>query len=122
MCPQEPSSHATHITDLTLDVYPGANGTASLYEDDGRSDAYKNGHFCKTRFTLEGLRLSGATETGTPLGATRRITVRIRLDKAPAKITFNKTTALPGEGKDGIYTIALPEYPADKLWELVIEE
>ena len=114
--------HATHIANLILDVYPGANGTASLYEDDGRSDAYKNGHFCKTRFTLEGLRLSGDTETGTPLGATRRITIQIRLDKAPAKITFNKTTALPCESKDGIYTIALPEYPADKPWELVIEE
>jgi alpha-glucosidase (family GH31 glycosyl hydrolase) len=114
--------HATHITDLILDVYPGANGTASLYEDDGRSDAYKNGHFCKTRFTLEGLRLSGATETGAPLGTTRRITIQIRLDKAPTKITFNKTTAIPCESKDGIYTIALPEHPADKPWELVIEE
>ncbi|MFM8765247.1 MAG: DUF5110 domain-containing protein, partial [Spartobacteria bacterium] len=98
------------------------NGTADLYEDDGRSDAYKHGRFCITRFTLDGLRLSGAMETGTPLGTTRRITIQIRLDKAPAKITFNKTTALECQSQAGIHTIALPEHPADNPWELLIED
>jgi alpha-glucosidase len=113
--------HAVHISDLTLDVYPGADGVASLYEDDGTSDGYLTGKFCVTHFELEGMRLRGSIKKGVPLGATRRITIQIRLDKAPAKITFNKSTPLPCEGQDGIYTIALPEHPSDKPWELHVE-
>ncbi|EQB12825.1 glycoside hydrolase family 31 protein [Sphingobium lactosutens] len=32
---------------LTLAIYPGADGEFSLYEDDGRSEQYKNGYFSR---------------------------------------------------------------------------
>lgn len=39
------------VTEITLDVYPGANGSYTLYEDDGRSLQYKNGQFATTRIS-----------------------------------------------------------------------
>src|SRR5262249_3961201 len=32
---------------MTLIVYPGVNGTSSLYEDDGKTFNYRNGEFTK---------------------------------------------------------------------------
>ena len=39
---------------LTLDVYPGADGKATIYEDDCDTVAYKDGKFRATEITLDG--------------------------------------------------------------------
>jgi len=36
---------------LTLTVYPGADGTTSIYEDDGRSFDYRKGQFMRVAVT-----------------------------------------------------------------------
>src|SRR5262249_19737105 len=38
---------------LTLVVYPGANGAASMYDDDGKSFVYKTGAFMKTTMSWQ---------------------------------------------------------------------
>lgn len=38
---------------LTLDIYPAAHSTYTLYEDDGRSNEYKQGGFARTAFDCE---------------------------------------------------------------------
>ena len=38
-------------TNLEIDVFPGANGAYSMYEDDGFSTSFNNGSFCITEFT-----------------------------------------------------------------------
>jgi alpha-glucosidase len=52
-----PSGPDLHYADeypldpLSLDIYPG-NGAFTLYEDDGQSFEYEQGHFCMTSYTL----------------------------------------------------------------------
>jgi hypothetical protein len=41
------------ISSLILDVYPGADGQAELYEDDGATDAYQRGEFTVTGFSQQ---------------------------------------------------------------------
>jgi alpha-glucosidase (family GH31 glycosyl hydrolase) len=44
---------AEHALDpLTLEIYPGADRSLTLYEDDGESNAYQNGDYAQTRFEL----------------------------------------------------------------------
>ena len=83
---------AVHIQQLLLDVYPGADGTAVLYEDDGRSQAYRQDGFGKTAFTLvdrgDTLLLSGAALQGQAFGSDRQLRLRLAAPAAPARITW----------------------------------
>ena len=36
---------------LTVHIYPGQNAEFTLYEDDGETNNYKNGEYCKTLFS-----------------------------------------------------------------------
>ncbi|HXS69342.1 MAG TPA: TIM-barrel domain-containing protein [Candidatus Polarisedimenticolia bacterium] len=38
---------------LTVDIYPSAKSSYTLFEDDGKSDDYKNGKFTQTQFACE---------------------------------------------------------------------
>jgi alpha-glucosidase (family GH31 glycosyl hydrolase) len=82
-----------HVQNLLLKVYPGADGSATLYEDDGKSPAYERGEYCKTRYELkcEGSRhaLSGHCPEGQPLGETRAVHVELALETPPAAIQLN---------------------------------
>jgi hypothetical protein len=74
---------AVHVQQLLLDVYPGADGAAVLYEDDGRSQAYRQDGFGKTAFTL--------VDQGDTLllsGAARQLRLRIAAPAVPARITW----------------------------------
>lgn len=120
---QNPDSpiHSPHIGDLILDVYPGADGVAFLYEDDGASVEYLSGRSCVSCFTLTGLRVKGRIEKGTPLGERRRITIQIRLTNPTSAAILNGTTLLACETHGSFCSIRLPELPAQEPWELVMQ-
>ena len=52
---------------LTLDIYPSAKSSYTLFEDDGKSDDYKHGKFTQTRFACE----TTATDTSIEIAAAR---------------------------------------------------
>jgi len=79
---------------LTLTVYPGADGTATVYEDDGVSFAHKSGGFAKIgavwhdrekRLVLE------PGEGGASTGWSRKVSVRIATTHATRDIVFDGT-------------------------------
>ena len=57
---------------VTLQVYPGADGQSTLYEDDGTSFRYEHGDFtrldCSWEETSRTLRLRAADGTKPPIG------------------------------------------------------
>ncbi len=77
---------------LTLVVYPGADGTFTLYEDDGTTFNYRRGEWMKiqiawnnTRRTLS-LRLAQGSKLSAPLR--RDIEVRLAPEKTTRKVVF----------------------------------
>ncbi len=62
------SSTSDEVVDgpLTLQVYPGADGTSSLYEDDGRSFDYRKGQFMRieTRWDDSGAPAAAGARAG----------------------------------------------------------
>jgi alpha-glucosidase/alpha-D-xyloside xylohydrolase len=77
---------------LTLIVYPGANGSSSVYEDDGQSFAYRQGAWMKIAVTWQdttrrlSLRLAPGARMLPP--ARRRIDVRLAGSRTATSITF----------------------------------
>jgi alpha-glucosidase (family GH31 glycosyl hydrolase) len=99
-----------HVQHLLLDVYPGANGEAELYEDDGRSPAYKTAQgIARTRFRLKDrrgeLHLEASPTEGKPQGKTRRVTVQVWLDGPPSSVECDGTVVKQG-GKGWMYDAA----------------
>lgn len=120
---QDPDNdpHASHIQSLILDVYSGADGEAFLYEDDGRSTDYlESKAFCKSRFVWSNNTLTGSVDCGAPLGETRQINVRLRLDKEPGSVVLNGGTPVACEQDGDCHQIALPELASGEAWELKI--
>lgn len=115
-----------HVGDLLLDVYPGKDAEAELYEDDGRSPDYLKGAACRTRFVLAGekgrLTLSGRPPEGRPLGERRRVTVHLSLPAAPKKVVLDGKVRLSCEplGTAGRWRIVLPERAAGRGFKLVL--
>ena len=78
---------------LTLVVYSGADGTASLYEDDGRSFAYKQGDWMRTEIVWRddprrlSLRLGRGSRMRPPLR--RTVEVRVAGEKAVRTVVFD---------------------------------
>ncbi len=103
--------HAPHIDPLILDVYGGASGEGQLREDDGRSPAYKNGHYGTTRFTIrdrpESLTLNVSPTEGQAFGSRRALRVNFYADFQPSVITCDGEET-EGEEKDGALSIHLP--------------
>jgi hypothetical protein len=120
--------HAAHIRELTLDVYAGASGSGELYEDDGKSPAYQDGRFCRTRFELtQGageMTLSGTVAEGKPLGAQRQVTVDIALSAAPRSVGLDDGSPLAWEAlpEANRFRIRLPLRPSSAAWAIRIGE
>lgn len=118
---------AAHIQDLLLDVYPGGDSEAELYEDDGRSSQFKRGAFCRSIFILRkdkgALTLSGKVSKGKPQGKTRQIIITISLDHAPKTVLLNRRQRVACEALDTAkrYRIRLPELPANRPFEITIQ-
>jgi alpha-glucosidase (family GH31 glycosyl hydrolase) len=81
---------------LTLVVYPGDNGTAQVYDDDGISFAHRKGAFTKLALTWHDAEreLTIALAKGTKLQppATRQIEVRVAGDQRTRPVTFKGKT------------------------------
>ncbi len=116
--------HPGHIAELVLDVYPGANGSAFLYEDDGVSEAYPAGAFCRTHFELhhdsDGITLSGRVDAGVPLGRHRVVVVEISLPGLLKGATDNQGFAVPWEElpASGRFRLRLNRREAAASWAL----
>jgi alpha-glucosidase/alpha-D-xyloside xylohydrolase len=85
---EEPTSEPT-----TLVVYPGANGTSYLYDDDGKSFDYRKGAFMRVAMEWQDagrqltLRLVPGSRVFAP--SPRRFTVRMAGATATQTVTFN---------------------------------
>ena len=72
--------------EVVLEVWPGADGTAELYEDDGTSLAYRTGAFARTPLSVstqgDEIRLAVGPRTGRFAGMpqTRRMRARFHLN------------------------------------------
>ena len=118
-----------HVQNLLLKVYPGADGSATLYEDDGKTPAYERGEYCKTRYELkcEGSRLtlSGHCPEGKLLGKTRTVYVEMAMEAPPASIKLNghALAASQYEWSQGkrLLKIDLGELEASQAFELEME-
>jgi len=79
-------------TPTTLVVYPGANGAASLYEDDGRSFDYRNGEFMRVAMVWQDatrrLTLTLAPESRMLPPSPRTFEVRVAGSPATKTIEF----------------------------------
>lgn len=84
--------HTSEVVDepLSLSIYPGADGSFLLYEDDGRSFNYRTGEWMGTRLTWNDaertLRLSLAP--GSRMLPPLRRTIEVHLLQAKKEITF----------------------------------
>lgn len=116
--------HDPHIRELWLDVYPGADGSAELYEDDGRSTDYKSGGFCRTGFTLTdndgSLALESKPSDGKPLGEDRELRITVRSAAAPTTVSLNGEPVSFEATPAGIEIGPLSVAAAD-AWTLKIE-
>ncbi|MEI6518562.1 MAG: TIM-barrel domain-containing protein [bacterium] len=118
--------HAAHIKHLLLDVYPGAEGCAELYEDDGRSPDYKQGDFCRTRFNMRKnnniIEIAGKVIEGKPLGGIRQITIDVSLDKLPLSAFLNGDIEINCKKIDteNRYQFHLPEIKSGDPFKVVI--
>ena len=88
----------TFVRDLWLDVYPGADGEAVLYEDDGYTRAYQQDGFCQTRFQVSErdgkVKICAMPASGACPGESRNIQVRVAL--AGGEVFF-RNVQLPAE-------------------------
>ncbi len=121
--------HAGHLAELTLDVYPGADGSAELYEDDGRSTNYQSTGYCKTRFALadagDTLVLRGEVVDGTPLGERRTITVDLSCPEAKrltARLDDGTPVAVAPLATPGRWRLIMPCRPAGQPFQLTITQ
>jgi alpha-glucosidase/alpha-D-xyloside xylohydrolase len=77
---------------MTLVIYPGADGSSSWYEDDGRSFNYRNGEWMRVQTTWNdatrrlSLRLAPGSKMLAP--AARRINVRVAGTQAVRTVDF----------------------------------
>jgi alpha-glucosidase (family GH31 glycosyl hydrolase) len=80
------------LDDLTLLVYPAGASRFELYEDDGRTNAYRRGHYALTAFecaTAPGavtVRIADAGGDRSVVPAARRYQLRLRMD-SPRAVT-----------------------------------
>lgn len=112
---------APHAERLWLDVYPGADRSSFLYEDDGRTLAHQRGEFCRTRFDLRGNTLHGRVVEGSPLGERRSYTVLWRSTASPQRIVWNAEQELAFQPVPAGFLVELPVLPADAEWTVSFE-
>jgi alpha-glucosidase (family GH31 glycosyl hydrolase) len=102
------------LDDVTLMIYPGGESRFELYEDDGRTNAYRRGHYALTAFECAtgpgAVRVSIGPAAGdrSVVPAGRRYLLRLRMDSPRAVIV---------PGRDEIPRLAGPEQPGVGWWE-----
>ncbi len=97
------------LDEITLLIYPDGATSFELYEDDGRSNAYREGHHALTRFECVAGPKDVTVRIGEPVGdrsvvpAGRRYLIQLRIDGARA-VTVEGHGPLPklsGPSQDG---------------------
>jgi alpha-glucosidase (family GH31 glycosyl hydrolase) len=119
-----------HVQNLLLKVYPGANGSTVLYEDDGKTPSYEQGEYCKTRYELKSkggkLILTGQCPEGKLLGKTRKITVELAKETAPASISLDgrrlNSSQYEWNREKSLLKIELGELKASQAFRLEVED
>jgi alpha-glucosidase len=92
------------LDELTLQIYPEGTSRFELYEDDGRSNAYRRGQYaltpivCDTASGRVTVRIDAATGDRSVLPAGRRYRLRLRVGR-PAAVAVDGTE-LPQRGSD----------------------
>jgi alpha-glucosidase (family GH31 glycosyl hydrolase) len=95
------------LDDLTLLVYPGAPGACTLYEDDGRSQAFRSGQFALTEirssFDDGVVRVEVGAVTGEYAGqpSMRDLTVRVRWPDTPTRVQVRRGDREVVVGREG---------------------
>jgi len=119
--------HAGHTAALRLDVYPGAGGESSLYEDDGETLKYQRRGFCRTRYSVrddgEVIELSSELAAGKPIGESREIAVTLPLERQPTKVSLDGKCVAKAkirEASPGRWEIDLGRRNADAAWALKV--
>jgi len=64
--------------DMEVRVYPGADGSFTLYEDEGDNQNYKNGAYTTIKFTLKGNALTVGARQGSYDGMLQNRTFKVR--------------------------------------------
>jgi alpha-glucosidase (family GH31 glycosyl hydrolase) len=86
------------VTEVTLDIFGGANGTYTLYEDDGKSLEYKQGNYALTQINSTWSAGKVAVQVLKPAGAFKpafhTYRVKLHMDKKPVTVTENKKNLL----------------------------
>jgi alpha-glucosidase len=116
------------LEDVTLRIYPEGSSRFELYEDDGRSNAYRRGDHALTRFDCESGPSGVTVRIGEAVGARsvvppgRRYLLQVRMDRPGAVAVAGQgpipRLSGPKEGaagwweEDGFIVIRLPDQPA----------
>ena len=116
------------VGDLLLDVYPGADGDAILYEDDSRTRAYQQGEFSRTRFNASerdgAVVVTGTSADGKRFGETRQVRIRAVVAASPARVICNgveiSTEKISFDSSSQRVTVELGKLPVSQGWEVVI--
>lgn len=81
------------VDQVTLDIFPGANTTAELYEDDGHSLQYQEGKYAVTKIRNEEkkpfLNIRISKPEGQYLPATHQYLLKLRADATPVSVLEN---------------------------------
>ena len=94
------------LDEVTLLIYPAGASRFELYEDDGRSQAYRHGHSALTAFTCteDGrdviVRVAAPTGDRALVPAGRRYVLQVRVDR-PASVHLDGAGELPRVADDG---------------------
>lgn len=86
------------VDEITLDIFPDANGSFELYEDDGNSLSYQQGNYCITKISTTNTIFSALTvNINRPSGNFRapphRYLLKVHLASAPRQVNENGSTA-----------------------------
>ena len=93
------------LDELTVQIYPHGVSRYELYEDDGRTNAYRRGAYALTAIVCSAERSRVAVEIAAPTGdrsvvpANRRYLLRLRLDR-PARVVVDAAGELADTRRD----------------------
>ena len=116
------------ISDLLLDVYPGLDGKANLYEDDGQTRSYQQDDFGRTLFCVhedeQTITITGGPTEGNCFGEARKVQVRVAIPASPARVILNNIELVAEnclfDPSTRRATINLGILPARQGWEVSI--
>ena len=113
---------------LIVKVVPGANGSTSLYEDEGDTEAYKEGAFTTTHISHEGgsIVINPRQGSFTGMPQQRAYTVQFLGQERPKAVTLNGKKQANGtwnyNEQAHVVTVYVPITPCDQKISIQIED